>query len=155
MPDIQLSDKQLMVISTKDLNKRLKKYGIAAERCTEIKFKRRTMKNRGYAAQCRIKRENETAGLAQQIHDANIELAKYSSTEHYESVIEDIKAAFPGIEDEPSDNEDLDQDDLDFDQIEAFVREAISIRLSERQSSANPARDDKDERRKEFRDQTQ
>ena len=57
--DIGLSDQDLVQISTKDLNKLMKKKGIGKDRAKHIKQERRTLKNRGYAASCRDKREKE------------------------------------------------------------------------------------------------
>ena len=57
--DIGLSDQDLVQISTKDLNKLFKKKNISKERRREIKLERRTFKNRGYAATCRVKRDDE------------------------------------------------------------------------------------------------
>ena len=45
-PDVGLSDADLILIPTKDLNKLLKKKGISKERAKEIKQERRTLKNR-------------------------------------------------------------------------------------------------------------
>ena len=45
--DIELDDKALVTISTKELNRRLKKKGIGKARQKEIKCERRTLKNRG------------------------------------------------------------------------------------------------------------
>ena len=45
--DIELDDKALVTISTKELNRRLKKKGITKSRQKEIKSERRTLKNRG------------------------------------------------------------------------------------------------------------
>ena len=50
-------------MSVKDLNRWLKKKGIPKERCKEIKAERRTLKNRGYAASCRDKRERQEERL--------------------------------------------------------------------------------------------
>ena len=41
----------------------LKKRNIPKERAKELKQERRTLKNRGYAANCRVKRENEEKTL--------------------------------------------------------------------------------------------
>lgn len=57
--DVGVSDQELVMMTTKDLNKLLKKRGIPKERAKEIKQERRTLKNRGYAANCRVKRETE------------------------------------------------------------------------------------------------
>jgi len=67
--DIGLDDKDLIDIETKDLNKRLKKANISKERQKAIKAERRTLKNRGYASSCRIKREKEVERLELQIED--------------------------------------------------------------------------------------
>ena len=55
--DIGLSDEELVMISTKELNNYLKENNIPKERQKEIKHERRTLKNRGYAASCRRKKE--------------------------------------------------------------------------------------------------
>ena len=51
--DIDLDDIQLVNVATKTLNKILKKSGVSKDRAKEIKQDRRTLKNRGYAANCR------------------------------------------------------------------------------------------------------
>ena len=45
--DIELDDKALVTISTKELNRRLKKKGLGKIRQLEIKCEKRTLKNRG------------------------------------------------------------------------------------------------------------
>jgi len=61
--DIDLDDIQLVNVATKTLNKILKKSGVSKDRAKEIKQDRRTLKNRGYAANCRVKREKEEHSL--------------------------------------------------------------------------------------------
>ena len=61
--DIGLSDQELVMQCTKALNKLIKKKGISKERAKQIKQERRTLKNRGYAANCRVKREKEEKNL--------------------------------------------------------------------------------------------
>ena len=58
-------NQELVTLSTKELNRMLKKKGITKERAKEIKRERRTLKNRGYAANCRVKREDEEKTLKQ------------------------------------------------------------------------------------------
>ena len=64
--DVGLSDQELVTLSTKELNRMLKRKGISKERAKEIKKERRTLKNRGYAANCRVKREDEEKTLEQE-----------------------------------------------------------------------------------------
>jgi len=75
--DVQLGDKDLIDIETKDLNKRLKKANVSKDRMKAIKAERRTLKNRGYASSCRIKREKEVASLEEIITRDRAEIQDY------------------------------------------------------------------------------
>ncbi|TRY80764.1 hypothetical protein TCAL_13489 [Tigriopus californicus] len=75
--DVGLSDEDLLTISTKDLNRLLKKLNIGKARGKELKRERRTLKNRGYAANCRVKRDDMEeilkAQLVQYTKDIRVE----------------------------------------------------------------------------------
>merc|ERR1711872_123210 len=75
-----ITDEQLVLKPTKDLNKMLKSTGLPKEDVNKIKQKRRTLKNRGYAASCRNKREQEEEGLKVDLDNLQKDIAELKRT---------------------------------------------------------------------------
>lgn len=74
-----ISDGELTSLSVKDLNSQVKEKGMSKEEAKRIKKRRRTLKNRGYAHSCRLKRLHEKSCL--QEGKSNLE-KKNSDLEH-------------------------------------------------------------------------
>ncbi|XP_059091614.1 transcription factor Maf-like isoform X2 [Tigriopus californicus] len=58
-----ITDEELVTLSVRDLNRQLKMRGLNRDEITTMKQRRRTLKNRGYAASCRIKRLEQKGDL--------------------------------------------------------------------------------------------
>ena len=71
-----IGDDELMTLDIKDLNRRVKYLPKAIVR--EIKHRRRTLKNRGYARWCRVKKIDETSSLQKSYTDLEKERASAS-----------------------------------------------------------------------------
>ncbi|CAG0889894.1 unnamed protein product [Cyprideis torosa] len=94
---IDITDDELVSISVRDLNRQLKLRGLTREEIIRMKQRRRTLKNRGYAASCRIKRiehkdvlESDKVGMAMELERINDETIRLR--EELNSLISKIEA---------------------------------------------------------------
>jgi len=62
-PPVDISDDELVSITVRDLNRQLKLRGLCRDDIVKMKQRRRTLKNRGYAASCRVKRIEQVGDL--------------------------------------------------------------------------------------------
>jgi len=78
-PPCDISDDELVSISVRDLNRQLKLRGLNREDIIKMKQRRRTLKNRGYAASCRIKHLEQKNDLVTSKSGEETELTKFAS----------------------------------------------------------------------------
>ena len=85
--DSLICDRQLVTLSVRELNRHLKSSKLSKSQVQLVKQRRRTLKNRGYAASCRNKRCQKKGELEiqkekelREIHALNDEIAHYKSS---------------------------------------------------------------------------
>lgn len=82
--EISICDRQLLTLSVRELNRLLRSSRFSKYQVQQMKQKRRTLKNRGYAASCRNKRfqrkgdlEIQKKGELREIQVLSDEICKY------------------------------------------------------------------------------
>ncbi|XP_071501635.1 transcription factor MafK-like isoform X1 [Diadema antillarum] len=76
-PEQVINDRELMSFSVRELNRRLR--GLPKEQILQLKQRRRTLKNRGYAANCREKRVTQKESLEGEQERLKMEVEKLAS----------------------------------------------------------------------------
>lgn len=84
-----ISDEELITYNVKELNRILKTKGITKEQISNIKQRRRTLKNRGYAATVRVKREESKGELESALSSVGDEERRHRM--EMASIAEDIQ----------------------------------------------------------------
>ena len=74
VPDANISDDALLQLSVKDLNRLLK--SLSPEDRSKLKKRRRILKNRGYAANCRTKRMSQKDILQMEKEDLEADIKR-------------------------------------------------------------------------------
>lgn len=70
------TESELKTLSVKDLNRELKNKGLSKEEVDKVKLRRRTLKNRGYAQDCRKKRIKLKESLEDKNNNMAVELER-------------------------------------------------------------------------------
>ena len=97
-PECGITDEELVTYNVKELNRVLKTKGLSREDVTNIKQRRRTLKNRGYAATVRVKREETRGELETKLGSVDNNVKKYMvEMSQLSSDIEQIKKMVTAI----------------------------------------------------------
>ena len=90
-----ISDDDLVTLSVRELNRHLKNSGLTKQEIVRMKQRRRTLKNRGYAASCRNKRLEVKGGLEGNRHQVVSDVKRMKEeNQNVRREIEEIRDKF-------------------------------------------------------------
>jgi len=96
--ECSITDEELVTFNVKELNRILKTKGISRDQINNIKQRRRTLKNRGYAATVRVKREESKGELENKLSMVDDEEKRHRmEMSQLSSDIERIKRVYTAI----------------------------------------------------------
>ncbi|KAI1291961.1 Transcription factor MafK [Halotydeus destructor] len=93
-----ISDDDLVTLSVRELNRHLKNSGLTKQEIVRMKQRRRTLKNRGYAASCRNKRLEVKGGLEGERQRVISDIKRIKEeNQSIRQEVEDIKEKFDEV----------------------------------------------------------
>jgi len=97
-PNDVMTDDELVSISVRDLNRTLKMKGLSRDDIIRMKQRRRTLKNRGYAASCRVKRieQRDILDTDKVLEQTDIE-NMVSDTQALRDEVENLQAKYEAL----------------------------------------------------------
>lgn len=94
---VQISDDELISYSVRDLNRVLR--GLPQNEVAKLKLRRRTLKNRGYAANCREKRLTQKDELEVERNSLRVELKKLKeANDEMQAELVGLRAKYEALE---------------------------------------------------------